>query len=162
MREFDKDQSIFSYAIILLILITLLLDIVWILLGENWCWSVLGLEGLTGNHWLCTDSWFLTGWVPGHTIAICNKITELVLDHQLTCGISRMQFRYPTVLLVKSCDLQTEGVIIHSLLSALNTLFYYLYVDKNNNIEMFHRSSRLCDGRGWLDEIKGPGRKVWM
>ena len=80
-------------------------------------------------------------------MTICNKITDLVLDNQLTCGISCMQFIYPTVLLVKSCNLQTEGVIIHSL-SALNTLFYYLYVDKNNNIEMFHRSSRLCDGRG--------------
>ena len=79
-------------------------------------------------------------------MTIRNKITELVLDNQLTCGISRMQFRHPTVLLVKSCNLQTEGVIIHSK-SALNTLFY-LYVDKNNNIEMFHRSSRLRDGRG--------------
>ena len=80
-------------------------------------------------------------------MTIRNKITELVLDNQLTCGISRMQFRHPTVLLVKSCNLQTEGVIIHSMF-ALNTLFYYLYVDKNNNIEMFHRSSRLRDGRG--------------
>ena len=58
-----------------------------------------------------------------------------------------MQFRYATVLLVKSRNLQTEGVIIRSL-STLNTLFYYLHVDKNNNIEMFHRSSRLPDGRG--------------
>ena len=32
--------------IILLILITLSLDSVWILLGENCCWSVLGLKGL--------------------------------------------------------------------------------------------------------------------
>ena len=70
-----------------------------------------------------------------------------------------MQFTHPTVLLVKSCNLRIEGAIIHSL-SALNTLFYYLYVDKNINVEMFHRSSRLPDGRGRLDEIKGPGRKV--
>ena len=33
--------------IILLILITLSLDSVWILLGENFCWSLLGLKGLT-------------------------------------------------------------------------------------------------------------------
>ena len=33
--------------IILLILITLSLDSVWILLGENCCWSLLGLKGLT-------------------------------------------------------------------------------------------------------------------
>ena len=32
--------------IILSILITLSLDIVWITLGENWCWSPLGLKGL--------------------------------------------------------------------------------------------------------------------
>ena len=34
--------------IILLILITLSLDSVWILLGENCCWSLLGLKGLRG------------------------------------------------------------------------------------------------------------------
>ena len=33
--------------IILLILITLSLDSVWILLGDNCCWSLLGLAGLT-------------------------------------------------------------------------------------------------------------------
>ena len=32
--------------IILLILITLSLDSEWILLGENCCWSLLGLKGL--------------------------------------------------------------------------------------------------------------------
>ena len=32
--------------IILLILITLSLGNVWILLGENCCWSLLGLKGL--------------------------------------------------------------------------------------------------------------------
>ena len=40
-----KDQSIFSMVIILLILITLSLDSVWILLGENCCWSLLALKG---------------------------------------------------------------------------------------------------------------------
>ena len=34
--------------IILFILITLSLDSVWILLGENCCWSLLGLKGLNG------------------------------------------------------------------------------------------------------------------
>ena len=43
-----KDQGIFSLVIILLVLITLSLDNVWISLGENWCWSPLGLKGLTG------------------------------------------------------------------------------------------------------------------
>ena len=36
--------------IILLILITLSLDSVWILLGENCCWSLLALKGLTQLH----------------------------------------------------------------------------------------------------------------
>ena len=31
--------------IIWLILITISLGNIWILLGENWCWSLLGLEG---------------------------------------------------------------------------------------------------------------------
>ena len=41
-----KDQGIFSLVIILSILITLSLEIVWILLGENCSWSLLGLRGL--------------------------------------------------------------------------------------------------------------------
>ena len=39
-------MEFFSMMIILLILITLSLDNVWILLGENCCWSLLGLKGL--------------------------------------------------------------------------------------------------------------------
>ena len=41
-----KDQGIFSKVIILLIFKTLSLDNVWILLGGNWCWTLLGLKGL--------------------------------------------------------------------------------------------------------------------
>ena len=42
-----KDHhGILSLMIIKLILITLSLDNVWILLGENWCWSLLWLKGL--------------------------------------------------------------------------------------------------------------------
>ena len=41
-----KDHGIFSMMIILLILITLSLDSVWILLGENCCWSLMGIKGL--------------------------------------------------------------------------------------------------------------------
>ena len=37
-------------VIILLILITLSLDSVWILLGENCCWSLLALKGLSQLH----------------------------------------------------------------------------------------------------------------
>ena len=48
-ENFIKDKSIFSMVIILLILITLSLDSVWILLGENFCWSLLALKGLSAN-----------------------------------------------------------------------------------------------------------------
>ena len=41
-----KDHCIFPLVIILLILITLTLDNVWILLGENCFWSLLALNGL--------------------------------------------------------------------------------------------------------------------
>ena len=41
-----KDHGIFSMVIILLILITLSLDSVWVLLGENCPWSLLELKGL--------------------------------------------------------------------------------------------------------------------
>ena len=36
-----KDQGIFSLVIILLILLTLPLENGWIMLGENWCWSLI-------------------------------------------------------------------------------------------------------------------------
>ena len=42
-----KDQGILSLVIILSVLLTLSLENVWIMLGENWCWSLLGLKGLT-------------------------------------------------------------------------------------------------------------------
>ena len=41
-----KHQGIFSFVIIFYILSTLSLDNVWTLLGENCCWSLLGLKGL--------------------------------------------------------------------------------------------------------------------
>ena len=44
-----KDHGIFPLVIILLILITLSLDNVWILLGENCFWSLLALKGLNAS-----------------------------------------------------------------------------------------------------------------
>ena len=41
-----KDQGIFSLVIIFLTLITFSLANVWMSLGENWCWSLLGLKRL--------------------------------------------------------------------------------------------------------------------
>ena len=42
-----KDQGIFTWVIVLINSHNLSVDNVWILLGENWCWSLLGLKGLT-------------------------------------------------------------------------------------------------------------------
>ena len=42
-----KHQDVFSFMIIFYILTTLSLDNVWISLGENCCWSPLGLKGVT-------------------------------------------------------------------------------------------------------------------
>ena len=39
--------------IILLILIDFALNNLWILLGENLCWSLLGLKGLTNDFEVC-------------------------------------------------------------------------------------------------------------
>ena len=47
-----KDQSIFSWVIILLILITSSHDNVWISLKENCCWSLLALKGLSPNIYI--------------------------------------------------------------------------------------------------------------
>ena len=54
-----KDQSIFPFVIILLILMTFSLDCVLIILGENWCWSLLGLKGLISP---CALSGFPWDW----------------------------------------------------------------------------------------------------
>ena len=45
-----NDHGIFSLVIILSVLLTLSLENVWIMLGENWCWSLLGLKGLKVHH----------------------------------------------------------------------------------------------------------------
>ena len=44
-----KDHSSFFLVIIWLILVTICLDNVWILLGENYCWSLLGVKGLNSK-----------------------------------------------------------------------------------------------------------------
>ena len=52
-------------VIILLILITLSLDSVWILLGENCCWSLLGLKGLNYN--------FIKSFIPCSSLLVIAK-----------------------------------------------------------------------------------------
>ena len=49
-ENFITDQRFFPFVIILLILIDFALDNLWILLGENWCWSLLGLKGLSQDN----------------------------------------------------------------------------------------------------------------
>ena len=48
-ENMKNNQSIFPLVIILSILITLSLDCILIMWGENWCLSVLGLKGLIGE-----------------------------------------------------------------------------------------------------------------
>ena len=52
-----KDHGSFSLEISLWILIILSLDTVWILLGENWFWSLLGLKGLR-SYWCENDCFY--------------------------------------------------------------------------------------------------------
>ena len=47
-----KHQGIFSFMIFFYILTTWSLDNVWTLLGENCCWSLLGLKGLKSEFML--------------------------------------------------------------------------------------------------------------
>ena len=54
-----KPQGIFSFIIIFYILTTLCLDNVWTLLGENCCWSLLGLKGLRNTCKLKSSSFIL-------------------------------------------------------------------------------------------------------
>ena len=47
LREFNKRSKIDLFVVNLLILIDFALNNLWISLGENWCWSLLGLKGLS-------------------------------------------------------------------------------------------------------------------
>ena len=58
-----KDHGIFSMVIILLILITLSLDSEWILLGENWCWTLSGLKGLIRFFILLHEKFLQFDWL---------------------------------------------------------------------------------------------------
>ena len=56
-----NDHGILSLVIILLILITLSIENVWILLGKNWCWSLLVLKGFYNQE---TGLWELVKLSP--------------------------------------------------------------------------------------------------
>ena len=67
-----KDQGIFSLVIILLTNITLSLANIWISLGESWCWSLLGLEGLK------TKGTFQFPQLTRQTIPVAMRILLLI------------------------------------------------------------------------------------
>ena len=74
-----KGQSIFSLVIIWLILITISLDSIWILLGENSCWSLLGLKGLK----ICCHSDFMIYFVFWSFLFFLWGLSE-------KCGVSKL------------------------------------------------------------------------
>ena len=83
-----RDQGISSLVIILYILITWSLDIVWILLGESWCWTLLELKGLMliisklfyqSSLWTKSYLWMRT---PPPSPFILNLISQLLSNCQ--------------------------------------------------------------------------------
>ena len=60
MREFDDRSRHFLSGDHFINSHNLSLDSVWILLGENWSWSLLGLKGLK-QYWLCAHPFLFIG-----------------------------------------------------------------------------------------------------
>ena len=75
-------------VIILLILITLSLDNVWILLGENCCWSLLGLKGLMDsmNYQKCVSYLPPTWMASGPSMAFLTDQSWRILKFWYTAG----------------------------------------------------------------------------
>ena len=90
-----KDHRIFSMMIILLILITLSLDHVWILLGENYCWSLLGLKGLMDsmNYQKCVSYLPSTWLANGPSMAFLTDQLWRILNFWYTAGDPEQGFR---------------------------------------------------------------------
>ena len=93
-----KDQGIFSLVIMVLILTTLSLDNVWILLGENWCCSLLGLEGLILNFCGASQSLSYRGpWIrPSCEAQKACLITEWGTEKEaLSLATGNREFEIP-------------------------------------------------------------------
>ena len=99
-----KDQGIFSLVIILLILIASSLNNIWILLGENWSWSLLVLKGLT--LLLVTSAFSLTINLPfvgsffmiiKKTLSLCagwrNKPPKVKPENLYLCEHKKKRFK---------------------------------------------------------------------
>ena len=67
LREFDKRSNIFLFVIILLILIDFAHDSLWISLGENWFWALLGLKGLKSKCVISILNYFSSSWLQVNT-----------------------------------------------------------------------------------------------
>ena len=115
-----KHQGIFSFVIIFYILTTLSLDNVWILLGENCCWSLLGLKGLsnvTGSFTL-PSSWCERMKEIRPTAQLCHHPMMLSSEPKMSLNYSEFDLTSFFKTLV--------GVLINSL--ALNRLALSQYV----------------------------------
>ena len=89
MGEIDKRSEIFLFMITWLTLIDVALDNLWILLGENWCWSLLGLKGLRHQRYRRVLDWFL--WLI-MTINIGSQI--LIHIHRKECTLYPFKSQY--------------------------------------------------------------------
>ena len=104
-RKFNKRSKIVNdlFVINLLILLDFALDNQWILLGENWCWSLLGLKGLTvqsGAHnqsgtveTLLTQTFLLQTFLLIPRLQIFWYSLNLFIKWMRTTGFSRLGVR---------------------------------------------------------------------
>ena len=77
-ENFFKDQSIFSEVIILFIVINFSFNIVLTLLGEIWCWSLLGPKGL-----ICCEQWHIRQEKNQLLVHLLNGPYTLTSNHQV-------------------------------------------------------------------------------
>ena len=79
------DQSILPLVINLVVLITFTLDDLLMLLGENWCWSLLRPKGLKAVHTWSVRTWpTFTNWrfnfIHHHTLVISSRVMIFLLS----------------------------------------------------------------------------------
>ena len=79
------DQSILPLVTNLVVLITFTLDDLLMLLGENWCWSLLRPKGLKAVHTWSVRTWpTFTNWrfnfIHHHTLVISSRVMIFLLS----------------------------------------------------------------------------------
>ena len=90
LREFNNRSRYFLFGDHLLILITVSLDNYWILLGENWCWSLSGLKGLN------IDSPMASFSICETTRDICFPLRGLSITKQMLLLQFNVRMMYST------------------------------------------------------------------